>query len=713
MKRKVILFSTLLLASGVSMGQAKKMLLAEDVTKGAELNTSVLKPNLNVGSIEKAGGDTVWENEFEDATEWVAAGPGNAYETNGWSIGATVANSWRYSSGGDMGTSGEFARFANNDPTQGNQVNAGPFTLTYTGSIDLTGVPVPHLEFEQYGALFADSQVVQISLTGGASWVTVATNNDLEMLTASGGSEYDKPMTRRFNLEPYLSGDVSSVMIRLYWNGGMNGQSMSYITYGWFVDNMRIVEGFENDVKINDIFSSVGAAGLKYTKIPVTQVDGTTKVSFGAEMQNVGSQDIDALLNVSNAAGYNQDGPASSVVSLAFDSLFVDQPIGYTIPATVGVYDFTYQLMNANPVTGVVTGLDNTSLVGGTGYADAADVAVTGGTGTGLTVDVVTDGSGVVTAVTVNNAGSGYVSGDVITISTGNGDATIEVSTVEDITLNNTADDVKVHPFEVTNKVMAVDSYDGTAASFNGGFTGWSNEALDPGIGTDYEIFVDAELERVQVGVSAVNDEAEYIDNILFVQLFKFVPGTGYEFVAISMEHEMKAGEFGGLVDVQFEEPVSLQAGDIILPVACFFTGSVVPIAFSGYTTAGNVVGVGDNSMISLASDGNLVQAPVVRLDFGTYLSVEDNVIESSNVSLYPNPASNNATIAYSLNEGSDVAVEIRDMAGKLVYSAEVSNVAAGSHTMAISTSAMAEGMYTYTLVANGSKVTKKFVVKK
>jgi len=61
-------------------------------------------------------------------------------------------------------------------------------------------------------------------------------------------------------------------------------------------------------------------------------------------------------------------------------------------------------------VTGITLGV-----ITGTAYTTATGVATTGGTGTGLTVDITAAG-GNVTAVTVANPGSGYTTGDVIII---------------------------------------------------------------------------------------------------------------------------------------------------------------------------------------------------------------------------------------------------------------------------------------------------------
>lgn len=64
---------------------------------------------------------------------------------------------------------------------------------------------------------------------------------------------------------------------------------------------------------------------------------------------------------------------------------------------------------------------------GGTGYAVSAGVAVTGGTGAGMTVDILTVALGVITGVNVSVQGTGYTVGDVVTVTTGGNDATLRL----------------------------------------------------------------------------------------------------------------------------------------------------------------------------------------------------------------------------------------------------------------------------------------------
>lgn len=76
-------------------------------------------------------------------------------------------------------------------------------------------------------------------------------------------------------------------------------------------------------------------------------------------------------------------------------------------------------------VGGIASGKD--SVVGGTGYTTANGVATTGGSGTGLTVDII-DTAGVITTLAIANGGENYEVGDVITVTGGNANATFVVS---------------------------------------------------------------------------------------------------------------------------------------------------------------------------------------------------------------------------------------------------------------------------------------------
>jgi hypothetical protein len=87
-----------------------------------------------------------------------------------------------------------------------------------------------------------------------------------------------------------------------------------------------------------------------------------------------------------------------------------------------------YIKFKTTPPMGQVVSFNITN--SGTGYVDATDVTVTGGSGTGLKVDIIEDGSGLVDEVTIVDAGKNYQIGNVLTLPGGNNDATIELTYV-------------------------------------------------------------------------------------------------------------------------------------------------------------------------------------------------------------------------------------------------------------------------------------------
>lgn len=68
---------------------------------------------------------------------------------------------------------------------------------------------------------------------------------------------------------------------------------------------------------------------------------------------------------------------------------------------------------------------------GGTGYSNASSVAVTGGTGSGMSVSIVTNSTGVVTSITLMSRGNGYVAGDLVTVTGGNLNCKLRVQNVQ------------------------------------------------------------------------------------------------------------------------------------------------------------------------------------------------------------------------------------------------------------------------------------------
>ena len=106
------------------------------------------------------------------------------------------------------------------------------------------------------------------------------------------------------------------------------------------------------------------------------------------------------------------------------------------------------------------------NIVAGTGYTTANNVPTTGGSGTGLTVDIVDDGAGGVQSVTINNPGRGYNISNTITIAQGaNTNATFNVASLTGI--NSTIQILAVNPGGVIQSISGTTGTPITAPTKN------------------------------------------------------------------------------------------------------------------------------------------------------------------------------------------------------------------------------------------------------
>ena len=93
-------------------------------------------------------------------------------------------------------------------------------------------------------------------------------------------------------------------------------------------------------------------------------------------------------------------------------------------------------------------------------------------------------------------------------------------------------------------------------------------------------------------------------------------------------------------------------------------------------------------------------------------LSAEETVINVESVRVSPNPTAADATLTLTLEEASDVAIDVVNVSGKLV-STTVLNNQNGVVTVPVSTVGLVNGMYFVNVKAGNTIVTKRLVVNK
>ena len=339
------------------------------------------------GYSEKALGEVIWEDNFDDSSSWVLDNSGQAGIEYGWNIN-DINDGWWSLSGINSTSGGNYAELVNGDPSDGNpgtQALGVVYTLTSAQPIDidsLGGTNQVSLSFEQYGARFNDLQEVQISFDG-ITFFTVSNNLNESVLSSSGGSAYPNPYKKSINLAPFLSASPESIWIRFSWTTNYPGSATNpnvWITYGWYIDDVQIITNPGNDLEVSA--TTWGTAGLNYYQIPTTQV---APIDFTASIVNVG---INTQYNAEFSVDINSGlfSATTSPVNIApLDTVNVEILGQFTPESTVGAYtvqraitsDSTdddsnnNQISNLNfSVTDYIYARDNGSVSGNTSNGD-------------------------------------------------------------------------------------------------------------------------------------------------------------------------------------------------------------------------------------------------------------------------------------------------------------------------------------------------------
>lgn len=118
-----------------------------------------------------------------------------------------------------------------------------------------------------------------------------------------------------------------------------------------------------------------------------------------------------------------------------------------------------------------------------------------------------------------------------------------------------------------------------------------------------------------------------------------------------------------------------------------------------------------DNVFIKFEANsgyGNNAYVDNVNVSFNTGLSA---VTKAISFDVYPNPASNRASVDFNLNSKDDVTVEVFSKVGTLVYSYTAAGLTAGEHSFSIPVDGFAKGLYMVNIRTSEGSSMKKLVV--
>jgi hypothetical protein len=95
----------------------------------------------------------------------------------------------------------------------------------------------------------------------------------------------------------------------------------------------------------------------------------------------------------------------------------------------------------------------------------------------------------------------------------------------------------------------------------------------------------------------------------------------------------------------------------------------------------------------------------------GGTIGISESYMNSDISQNYPNPFNNLTYIDITLNEASDVHIEVMNTVGQNVLIQNAGKLTAGSHTLSIDGSKLPGGIYFYTIITSNNSVTQKMIV--
>ncbi|MGB1074932.1 MAG: T9SS type A sorting domain-containing protein [Flavobacteriales bacterium] len=163
-------------------------------------------------------------------------------------------------------------------------------------------------------------------------------------------------------------------------------------------------------------------------------------------------------------------------------------------------------------------------------------------------------------------------------------------------------------------------------------------------------------------------------------------------------------------------EPYEAAAGDFIAAGFEHYGGSNVQIWESKYTYNSTSFVYGPFGAGDAYDWYYTNEVPMVRLNLNPNATNTVNVgnIVTQNFELFtavPNPAIESTRVQYRLDQASEIAIEVRDMMGKLVVAEDRGTLSAGYHSLTLDVSAWEAGVYTFILNVDGARATQRMIV--
>ena len=225
-------------------------------------------------------------------------------------------------------------------------------------------------------------------------------------------------------------------------------------------------------------------------------------------------------------------------------------------------------------------------------------------------------------------------------------------------------------------------------------------------VGNIFDIYASDDISAIDVYIHP----GANVGTEMYVKLYSIDPTTGdFVFVDESAPYTLGANDVDALLTLPLQGGAyTLNAGEPYLVVAGSngdggATDDLI-VGTCGISEAQTTfyLDLTDNTWYYTTS------TPMVRMNFSNASIDENSLLTGFNV--YPNPAAGNTTIALSSKVGTDVVLSIVDLSGKEVYTSTAA--LNGTSQFEINTELFGNGMYMVNVYSNGTKSTKKLIIR-
>jgi len=135
---------------------------------------------------------------------------------------------------------------------------------------------------------------------------------------------------------------------------------------------------------------------------------------------------------------------------------------------------------------------------------------------------------------------------------------------------------------------------------------------------------------------------------------------------------------------------------------------NVIPLIYQRDAFTGHGVGTGNPDTDNAGATNEIVYVEVPKTDIVGVKEIATSNVES--ISLFPNPANDNVSLAVTLKQGGNYTVLVQNVLGQSMMSKQ-NNLPAGASRIELNTESLSAGVYFVTLDNGKAKVTTKLVI--